>query len=235
MPGPQPDDRHHVLTELREAIRRIERRPVRRTGVVPCGLADVDAALPDGGFPRGAISELAGGQASGKTAVALSVLASLGEKDVFAWVDGRGELYPPAAAARGVDLGRLLMVRPGAGGPPAPRRPAEAASRSSHGERDEHGVHACLWAAEALLASGAFTAVVVDVPLRRAGRGWDAMAHRVQAAAEKGGAVGLWLTSPRVAVRVPAAVRLELRAEAGRVVARRIMGGVALERRVHVA
>src|SRR5512142_2011434 len=99
---PGPHDRHHVLTELREAIRRIERRPARRDGRVPCGLAEVDAALPGGGFPRGAICELAGGAASGKTAVALSVLASLGESDVFAWIDGRGEMYPPAAAARGV-------------------------------------------------------------------------------------------------------------------------------------
>jgi protein ImuA len=233
---PQPDDRHHVLNELREAIRQIERRPARRGGVVPCGLAEIDAALPGGGFPRGAICELAGGRASGKTALALSVLASLGEKDVFAWVDGRGEIYPPAAAARGVDLGRLLIVRPGAASP------FRAYSRSStrgreHGIQgsDERAVHACLWAAEALLGSTAFAAVVMDVPLRHHGRGWDAIAHRLQTAAERGGAVGLWLTSPRAAVRIPAALRLELLTEGGRVVARRTQGEVALERRNHVA
>jgi protein ImuA len=215
---PQPDDRRLVLIGLREAIRRIERRPARRSGVVPCGLAEVDAALPEGGFPRGAISELAGGRASGKTGLALSLLASLGEEDLFAWVDGRGELYPPAAAAQGVDLGRLLIVRPASGRGQAP-------------------LHAALWAAEALLGSAAFAAVVVDVPLHRVERGWDAMARRLQAAAEKGGALGLWLTSPRAAVRVPAALRLELATEGGRVVARRTVGGVALERKAggHVA
>lgn len=225
----RPDDHQHVLTELREAIRRIERRPARRSGVAPSGLAGVDPALPGGGFPRGAISELAGGHASGKTAVALAVLAALGEKDVFAWVDGRGEIYPPAVAARGVDLGRLLIVRPGA----APFTPS--GSHAAPGPGEDRTLQACLWAAEALLGSAAFAAVVMDVPLRRAGRGWDAMARRLQAAAEKGGAVGLWLTSPRVAVRVPAALRLELRTEDGRVVGRRTMGGVAVERRGHVA
>lgn len=225
----RPDDRQHVLAELRDAIRRIEHRPARRAGVVPSGLAEVDAALPDGGFPRGALCELAGGRASGKTAVALSVLASLGEKDVFAWVDGRGELYPPAAGACGVDLGRLLIVRPGA----APS--FHPGSRASPGPAGGRAAQACLWAAEALLGSAAFAAVVVDVPLPRAGRGWDGVVRRLQAAVEKGGAVGLWLTSPREAVRVPAALRLELRREGGRVIARRTMGGAAVERRGHVA
>src|SRR5512147_1548147 len=132
----QPDDRHQVLTELREAIRRIERRPSRRSGVVPSGLAEVDAVLPDGGFPRGALCELSGGRASGKTAVALAVLASLDERALFAWVDGRAEIYPPAAAARGVDLARLLIVRPAL---------VEAQA--------EAGLRTALWAAEALLAS----------------------------------------------------------------------------------
>jgi protein ImuA len=206
------EHRHHLLAELRESIRRIERRPARRGGVAASGLAEIDDALPDGGFPRGALSELAGGQASGKTAVALALLASRGEEELFAWVDGQGELYPPAAAARGVDLRRLLVVRP------AP--PLDMVQRS-------------LWAAEALLGSSAFAVVVVDVPLRRALRGWDVAARRLQAAAEKGGAVGLWLAPPQPAVRVPAAVRLELWAEGGRVRARQVR--VAPERRGHVA
>jgi protein ImuA len=217
MQSHRPDDRHGVLAELREAIRRIERRPARRGGVVPCGLEAVDAVLPDGGFPRGAISELIGGRASGKTAVALSALASLESEDLFAWIDGRGEIYPPAAAVRGVDLGRLLIVRP------------------AGGVRGETAVQAALWASEALLGSSAFAAVVIDVPLRGIERGWDAAARRLHSAAEKGGALGLWLSSSRSAVRIPAALRIELWTEAGRVSARRSMGGVAPERRGHVA
>lgn len=225
---PEPHDHHRILTELREAIRRIEHRPARRSGAVPCGLADVDAAIEGGGFPRGALSELSGGRASGKTAVALSLLAGLGEDDVFAWVDGRGELYPPAAAARGVDLGRLLIVRPGARG--AERGSPSGSDRAAPARL----VHSCLWAAEALLGSAAFAAVVVDVPLARAERGWDAAARRLQSAAEKGGAVGLWLTSPRVAVRVPAALRVELFTDGGRVRARPTAAAAA-RRAGHVA
>ena len=185
-----------IIEGLRLEIRRLERKPsVAAARPVPSGRAAVDALLPGGGFPRGALAELCGGPASGKTAVALTALAAaLGERGLGAFVDGRGELYPPAAAALGVDLDRLLVVRPSA----APGEPWPG-----------------LWAAEALLGSGAFEAVAVDVPLEGArgrapgGAVVDAMLRRVRAAAEKGGSIGLWLTRPE-GPRIPAAVRLEL-------------------------
>lgn len=214
-------ERHLFIAKLRDEIRRIERRPARREGCVPCGLPGVDAVLPGGGFPRGALAELAGGPASGKTAVALAVFAALGPADLAAYVDGRGELYPPAAAARGVDLARLLVVRP-PGSRPAAVRAAAASSAASSGL--EERTRAGLWAAEALLASGAFAAVAVDVPIPRALRGADAVARRLQAAAEKGGAVGLWL-GPGNGLRVPAAVRVELAVDGERIVARRASRG----------
>lgn len=207
----QPGERHAVIARLRDEIRRIERRPGRRVGIVPCGLAHVDAALPQGGFPRGAISELTGGPASGKTGVALALLASLGPAELAAYVDARGELYPPAAAACGVDLDRLLLVRPAAAGRDAP--PGAARWR------------AALWACEALLSSGAFGAVAMDVPVPARIEGGDAAARRLQAAAERGGAIGLWLSCGG-GLRVPAAVRLELRAADGIVTVRRA-GGAA--------
>jgi protein ImuA len=206
--------RRALLARLRHEIHRIERRPGRRDGIVASGLLAVDSLLPGGGFPRGAIAELRGGPASGKTAIVLSVLAALPGKELFAWVDARGELYPPAAAARGVELSRLLVVRPSltAGGvaPPGSDPPWRAA----------------LWAAEALLASGAFAAVAIDVALPRVVAGAGAIARRLQAAAERGGAVGLWLSPLRQAgLRVPASVRLEVSAERGRIVARRAPEG----------
>ncbi len=204
-------ERHLVVARLREEIRRIERRPGRREGFVACGIAEVDAVLPGGGFPRGALSELSGGPASGKTAVALALFAALGPGTLVAYVDGRGELYPPAAAARGVDLARLLVVRPAAFG-------SDARGEGRRGPPPE--IRAGLWAAEALLASGAFAGVAIDVPVPRSLRGADAVARRLRAAAERGGAVGLWL-APGKGLRIPAALRVELASGGGRIAARR--------------
>jgi len=194
-----------VVARLRDEIRRLERRPARRDGSVPCGRAEVDHLLPGGGFPRGALTELAGGPASGKTAVALALFAALGPETLAAYVDGRGELYPPAAAALGVDLARLLVVRPA----------------SAAGGRHEPAL-AVLWAAEALLGSGAFAAVAVDALPVRGLRGADAVARRLQSAVEKGGAIGVWLAPLRSGLRLPAAARLELAAAPGGIVARRV-------------
>jgi protein ImuA len=216
-----PGDRHLVISRLREEIRRIEHRPGRREGAISCGVASVDALLPDGGFPRGALSEVAGGLASGKSAIALGLLASVGPGDLVAWVDGRGDLYPPAAAARGVDLERLLVVRPAPlASEGRPDDHACASSRLPAGARRAPEWRTALWACEALLASGAFAAVAMDVPTPAAFPGGDAAARRLQAAAERGGAVGLWLAPARSGWRV-AAIRLEVSTEAGRIVARR--------------
>ena len=151
----------------------------------------MEALLPGGGFPAASLSSLCGGPASGKTCVALSALreAQAGG-GLAAFVDGRGELYPPAALALGVNLARLLIVRPGAG----------ARARLLPG----------LWAAEVLLASGAFPAVAIDVPLRGvpAARA-EPLLRRLRAAAEKGGAAALLLSGPGDPA-IPAALRIDL-------------------------
>ncbi len=209
-------ERHLVVAQLRDEIRRIERRPGRREGTLPCGRPEIDALLPGGGFRRGALTELAGGPASGKTAIALALLAALGAEELAVYVDGSGELYPPAAAFLGVDLARLLVIRPEGD-------PARGGDRAL----------AALWAAEAVLASGAFAAVAIDAPVSRTARGGDAAVRRLQAAAEKGGAIGLWLAPGGGAgLRVPAAVRLELSAEEGRIVGRRQGGWASTPERV---
>lgn len=184
-----------VLEQLRRRIRDIERRPDRRVGVLSSGQPEVDARLAGGGFPRGSLVELAGGPASGKTRVALSTLREAQAGGALAaFVDGRGELYPPAARALGVDLDRLLLVRP-----------AGAAGRGGREEAPPG-----LWAAEVLLGSGAFGAVAVDVPLRAmAASRAEGMLRRLRAAAEKGGAVALWLALPG-GPAIPAALRLDL-------------------------
>jgi len=200
-----PPGSRELIEELRERIRHIERRAPRRAAFEASGLEAVDGLLPGGGFPRGALSEIQGEPGSGKTALCLSTMArSMRADGLAAFVDGRGELYPPAAAALGVDLARLLLVRPPASG-------------------TGQGISTALWSAEVLLGSGAFEVVALDLPLLGAARGEGraavppgVMVRRLVVAAEKGGAVGLWLSAPSAGqasggLRLPAAVRLEIR------------------------
>jgi protein ImuA len=182
-----PVSRGEMIEELRERIRRIERHPPRRTAFEATGLPEVDALLPGGGLPRGALTEIAGGPGSGKTALCLAAMArAMREEGLAAFVDGRGELYPPAAAALGVDLGRLLIVRL------APSRDAAASGGRDPVSPGRQAPPAGLWATEVLLGSGAFAAVAVDVPLRGLppARLTD-MLRRLRAAAEKGGTAAL--------------------------------------------
>lgn len=83
-------------------------RPVIRTGI-----AALDGLL-SGGFPVGAITEVAGPECSGRTAIALSFLAQItAERKASAWIDVSDALDPESAAAAGVCLDRMLWIRCG--------------------------------------------------------------------------------------------------------------------------
>ena len=75
------------------------------------GIAAVDALL-EGGLPVGAISEVTGPECSGRTSLALSLVAGRTHGgQVCAWVDAEDALDPESAAACGVSLRQLLWVR----------------------------------------------------------------------------------------------------------------------------
>jgi RecA/RadA recombinase len=82
------------------------------SGGFPTGLAALDAAL-GGGFPRGRVSEVVGPGCCGRTSLALALLArTTAAGELAAWVDQADALDPASAAGAGVDLGRVLWVRP---------------------------------------------------------------------------------------------------------------------------
>lgn len=84
--------------------------------VISTGSIAVDMALGVGGFPRGRIVEIYGPEASGKTTLALSVIAEaqkLGGQCAF--VDAEHALDPARAEILGVDLDNLLMSQPDTG------------------------------------------------------------------------------------------------------------------------
>jgi recombination protein RecA len=82
--------------------------------LVATGIREIDALL-QGGLPVGAISEIVGPECSGRTSLALALIAGMTQAGkVCAWVDVSDTLHPESAAAIGVDLTRLLWIRCGA-------------------------------------------------------------------------------------------------------------------------
>jgi recombination protein RecA len=108
--------------------------------VLALSWSGLDAILPDGGLPRGAVVELSAPHAlGGATSLALAaVTAGQGRnEDAWcAWVDPEGSLHAPGVVAAGVELSRMLVVRP-----PRPQLGRVAVK---------------------LVASGAFDVIVVD-------------------------------------------------------------------------
>jgi hypothetical protein len=83
----------------------------RRLRPLATGLTELDALL-DGGFPRGALSEIHGPASSGRTGVLLGLLArATGRGGLAALVDPLDRFDPSSAVAAGAELPRLLWVR----------------------------------------------------------------------------------------------------------------------------
>lgn len=134
------------------------------------GCAELDRLLPEGGWRRGVLVEwLAATAGSGAGSLALLVARQAASSGgVLVVLDRQGHFYPPAAAAWGVDLGRLLVVRP--------RQDSEE-----------------LWALDQALRCPGVAAVWAA--LERLD--WRAF-RRLQLAAELGGSLGLLVRPARI-------------------------------------
>ncbi len=83
---------------------------------IPTGVLALDLALGVGGFPRGRIIEVYGPEASGKTTLALSVVAEAQKAGgQCAFIDAEHALDPTRAEVLGVNLDELLMSQPDTG------------------------------------------------------------------------------------------------------------------------
>jgi recombination protein RecA len=106
--------------------------------VIPTGSISFDAALGIGGFPRGRVVEVFGPESSGKTTIALQVIAEAQKTGgMAAFVDAEHALDPAYAKRLGVDVDNLLVSQP------------------DYGEQ-------ALEIAEALVRSNAIDVLVVD-------------------------------------------------------------------------
>ena len=84
--------------------------------VISSGCLSVDAALGVGGFPRGRVVEVYGPESSGKTTLALQVIAQAQKNGgVAAFIDAEHALDPQYARKLGVDIDNLLVSQPDSG------------------------------------------------------------------------------------------------------------------------
>jgi recombination protein RecA len=106
--------------------------------VIPTGSISFDLALGIGGFPRGRVVEIYGPEATGKTTLALHVIAEAQKRGgQAAFIDAEHALSPAYAARIGIDIDNLLISQP------------------DFGEQ-------ALEIAEVLVRSGAVDVIVVD-------------------------------------------------------------------------
>lgn len=135
---------------LEMALKQIERQfgqgSIMRLGeatglnveVIPTGAISLDMALGVGGIPRGRITEIYGPESSGKTTVALHIVAEAQKLGgVAAFIDAEHALDPKYAKAIGVNIDNLLISQPDTG---------------------EQALEIC----EALVRSGAIDIIVID-------------------------------------------------------------------------
>lgn len=98
------------------AIMRLGTDQIRRIKAIPTGALSLDLALGIGGVPRGRIVEIFGPESSGKTSLALHVIAEAQRNGgIAAFIDAEHALDPTYARAIGVDIDELLISQPDTG------------------------------------------------------------------------------------------------------------------------
>jgi len=145
-PTPATDKKKALQTALSQieknfgkgTVMRLGDRPEMNVEAIPTGSLALDAALGIGGVPKGRIIEIYGPESSGKTTLALHILAEAQKMGgEVAFVDAEHALDPVYAAALGVDTDNMLVSQPDTG-------------------------EQALEITDALVRSGAVDAVVVD-------------------------------------------------------------------------
>ena len=143
---PASDKKKALETAMAQIERTYGKGSIMRLGentgivvdAIPTGSLSLDIALGIGGVPRGRIIEIYGPESSGKTTLALHIVAEAQKRGgEVAFIDAEHALDPGYARALGVDIDSMLISQPDTG---------------------EQGLEIC----EALVRSGAIDVVVVD-------------------------------------------------------------------------
>ena len=133
----------HALADLdkqygKGAVMKLGEQASQNVEVISTGNLELDLALGVGGVPKGRVIEIYGPESSGKTTVALHIVAEAQKKGgICAFVDAEHALDPAYAKKLGVNIDELYISQPDTG-------------------------EQALEIAEALVRSGALDVVVVD-------------------------------------------------------------------------
>ena len=98
------------------SIMRLGEKPHEDIGAISTNCLSLDAAIGVGGFPRGRIIEIYGPESSGKTTLALQVVASAQRSGgVAAYIDAEHAMDPDYAHKLGVNIEDMLIAQPDSG------------------------------------------------------------------------------------------------------------------------
>ena len=98
------------------SIMRLGERPHQDIGAISTNCLSLDAAIGVGGFPRGRIVEVYGPESSGKTTLALTVVASAQKTGgICAYIDAEHAMDPEYATKLGVNIDDMLISQPDSG------------------------------------------------------------------------------------------------------------------------
>ena len=126
MPAIEQDDRLKILNRtLAEIERAFGKGSIMKLGdrmqadgieVISTGSISLDSALGVGGVPKGRVVEVYGPEASGKTTLALHMVAQAQKKGgLAAYIDAEHALDPDYAKKLGVDIDNLFISQPDSG------------------------------------------------------------------------------------------------------------------------
>jgi len=185
-----------VVRKLKAKLQDYHHKRARRAGwsrrFVPTGLAPLDAVLPYGGLPCGAITEIfSGAPGAGSTALAmriasrcttcephLDVAGASSDRRHIVLIDTTSDFYPPAAWQYGIALDRLIVIRP-------------------TNEKE------AFWATEQVLRCSGVAAVIASPAQLE-----EHLSRRLQLAAENSGCIGLLLRSTSRRTKSFAAIQM---------------------------
>ena len=169
--------------------------------VLSTGIEALDLLLPDAGFRKGTLVEWLAEAGSGDQLALLAAAPALVDDRFLFVIDGETTFYPPAAAALGIDLGRLILVRP--------RKSARSTDNGARRVEAPPPGTETLWALEQTLQSRG-----VAVTFCRLERMNARVFRRLQLAVERGGGLGFLIRAPS-ARSEPSWSDVRLRVEAG--------------------